>query len=123
SGFMPLDRSTTVGPISVGVPEPMRVITLKADRGANGLGCDLTFRARTVALEEPRQRLVSPEGVLVMDHTRLTPWGSWEGTIWIDGTTIDVDTATTIATRDRSWGMRAVGKQLETQRAARLPQV
>ncbi|HEX4017021.1 MAG TPA: hypothetical protein VHX15_09820, partial [Frankiaceae bacterium] len=103
SGVMPLDRSTAVGPISVEVPEPMRTVRLKADRNATGIGADLTFRARTVAIEEPRQRLVSPEGVLTMDHTRLTQWGSWEGTIWIDGTTIDVDPAQTIATRDRSW--------------------
>jgi hypothetical protein len=58
-----------------------------------------------------------------MDHTRLTQWGSWEGTIWIDGTTIDVDPAQTVATRDRSWGVRPVGQQLATQRAQRLPQI
>jgi hypothetical protein len=123
SGVMPLDRSTAVGPMSVEVVEPMRTIRLRADRNANGLGADLTFRAKTVAIEEPRQRLIAPDGVPVMDHTRLTQWGSWEGTIWIDGTTIDVDPAETIATRDRSWGVRAVGKQLETQREQRRPQV
>ena len=110
---------TAVGPMSVEVVEPMRTIRLMADRNANGLGADLTFRARTVAIEEPRQRIVAPDGVPVMDHTRLTQWGSWEGKIWIDGTTIDVDPAETIATRDRSWGVRAVGKQLETQREQR----
>jgi hypothetical protein len=123
SGFMPLDRSTAVGPLRVEVPEPMRTVRLVADRGATGLGADLTFRARTVAIEEPRQRLVGADGVLGMDHTRLTQWGSWEGTIWIDGTTIDVDPAQTVATRDRSWGMRPVGQQLATQREQRLPQV
>jgi hypothetical protein len=123
SGFMPLDRSTAVGPIRIEVPEPMRTVRLIADRNATGFGADLTFRARTVAIEEPRQRLVGADGVLGMDHTRLTQWGSWEGTIWIDGTTIDVDPAQTIATRDRSWGMRPVGQQLQTQRQQRLPQV
>ena len=103
SGQMPLDRTTAVGPIRVEVIEPMRTVRLVADHSVNGLGADLTFRARTVAIEEPRQRLVGDDGVLGMDHTRLTQWGSWEGSIWIDGTTIDVDPAQTIATRDRSW--------------------
>jgi hypothetical protein len=123
SGQMPLDRRTEVGPIRVEIVEPMKVIRLTADRNANGLGADLTFRARTVAIEEPRQKIVGDDGVPVMDHTRLTQWGSWEGQVWIDGTTIDVDPAQTTATRDRSWGVRAVGQQLVTQRAQRAPQV
>jgi hypothetical protein len=123
SGIMPLDRRTAVGPLAVEVIEPMRTIRLTADRSAKGLGCDLIFRARTVAIEEPRQRIVAPDGVLVMDHTRLTQWGTWEGTIWIDDEVIEVDPATTVATRDRSWGVRPVGQQLVTQRPGRVPQV
>ncbi len=123
SGIMPLDRRTQVGPIRVEVLEPMRTIRLIADREAQGLGADLTFRARTAAIEEPRQRLVADDGVLLMDHTRLTQWGSWEGTIWIDGQTIEVDPSQTVATRDRSWGVRPVGQQLATQRPSRVPQI
>jgi len=123
SGRMPLDRKTEVGPIRVDVEEPMRVLRLTADREAQGIGADLTFRARTVAVEEPRQRIVGDDGIPVMDHTRLTQWGTWEGTIWIDGQTIDVDPAKTVATRDRSWGVRGVGKPVDTNRPARLPPV
>jgi len=123
SGRMPLDRRTEVGPIRVDVVEPLKVLRLVADRDAEGVGCDLVFRAKTVAIEEPRQRLIGDDGVLVMDHTRLTQWGTWEGTIWIDGTTIEVDPATTVATRDRSWGVRGVGKPVETNRPSRMPQV
>ena len=76
-----------------------------------------------VEVQEPRQRIVDADGIAVMDHTRLTQWGTWEGTIWIDGKVIDVDPATTVATRDRSWGMRGVGKPVETNRPRRIPQV
>jgi hypothetical protein len=123
SGRMPLDRRTEVGPIRVDVIEPMRVLRLSADRNAQGIGADLVFRARTIAIEEPRQRIVTDDGILAMDHTRLTQWGTWEGTIWIDGHAIEVDPATTVATRDRSWGVRGVGKPVETNRPARVPQV
>ncbi len=123
SGRMPLDRRTEVGPIRVDVVEPLRVLHLTADRNAQGIGADLTFRARTVAVEEPRQRIVGDDGIPVMDHTRLTQWGTWEGTIWIDGVTIEVDPDRTVATRDRSWGVRGVGKAVETNRPPRVPQV
>jgi hypothetical protein len=84
---------------------------------------DLTFRATTVAVEEPRQRTMSPDGVLTMDHTRLTQWGTWEGTISVDGDDLRVDPAQVPGTRDRSWGMRPVGQQLQTNRPPRIPQV
>ena len=123
SGRMPLDRATGVGPIRVEVVEPMRTIRLIADPKAEGLGADLTFRAKTIAIEEPRQRLMRDDGVLVMDHTRLTQWGSWEGTIWLDGMEIQVDPSRTVATRDRSWGVRGVGTPVETNRPKAPPQV
>ena len=72
SGAMPLDRSTRVGPIRIEVVEPIRTIRYVVDRNEHGIEADLTFRATTVAVEEPRQTTRSPEGVLTMDHTRLT---------------------------------------------------
>lgn len=117
SGRMPRDRSTVVGPIEIQVVEPLRTIRLAVDPKATGLGCDLLFRAKTVPVEEPRQTRVRDDGVLAMDHTRLTQWGSWEGTVWVDGTAVDVDPATTVATRDRSWGVRPVGAPTPTNRA------
>ena len=115
---------TEVGPIRVEVVEPLRVLRLVADRDAQGRRLRPRVPRPTVAIEEPRQRLIGDDGVLVMDHTRLTQWGTWEGTIWIDGTTIDVDPATTVATRDRSWGVRRrrqAGGDQPRRRA--LPQV
>jgi hypothetical protein len=123
SGRMPKDRSTVVGPLEVEVREPLKVVRLVVDRAATGLGCDLTFRAKTVAVEEPRQTRIRDDGVRVMDHTRLTQWGSWEGKVWVDGETVEVDPRSTFATRDRSWGTRPVGAPAPTNRPLEIPQV
>lgn len=123
SGRMPSDRTTRVGPIEVQVLEPLRRIRLLVDREATGIGCDITFSAKTVPVEEPRQTRTRGDGVVLMDHTRLTQWGSWEGTVWIDGTAVTVDPATTVATRDRSWGIRPVGAPTPTNRVPEMPQI
>ena len=122
SGRMPLDRSTAIGPIRIEVLEPIRTIRYVVEPNEHGIECDLTFRATTVAVEEPRQRTTSPEGLLTMDHTRLTQWGTWEGTIAVDGDELRIEPTDVPGTRDRSWGMRNVGTQLETNWARRRPQ-
>jgi hypothetical protein len=51
----------------------------------------------------------------MMDYTRLTQWGTWEGTITLPtGVTLELDPSRTYATRDRSWGVRGVGQQAPT---------
>jgi hypothetical protein len=121
SGRMPLDRSTAVGPIRIDVLDPLRAIHYVVEPNEHGIKCDLTFQATTVAVEEPRQRTMSPEGILTMDHTRLTQWGTWEGTITIDGNELVVDPREVPGTRDRSWGMRPAGQQVQTNWPARMP--
>ena len=123
SGLMPLDRATKVGPIRIEVIEPMRTIRYVVEANDLGWEVDLTFRAKTIAVEEPRQVRYTPEGVFIMDHTRLTQWGAWEGTISIDGDELQVDPSLVPGTRDRSWGMRPVGKQVETNRERGVPHV
>ena len=119
---MPLDRSTAIGPIRIEVVEPIHTIRYVVEPNEHGIECDLTFRATTVAVEEPRQRTTSPTGILTMDHTRLTQWGTWEGTISVDGDELRIDPSEVPGTRDRSWGMRPVGQQLATNWAAATPQ-
>lgn len=116
SGAMPTDRSTRVGPIRIEVVEPMRIIRYIVEPNEHGIACDLTFRATTVAIEEPRQQRLSPEGILLTDHTRLTQWGTWQGTIVVDGNELKIDPAEVSGTRDRSWGIRPVGEQLQVIR-------
>ncbi len=122
SGRMPLDRSTKIGPIRIEVVEPIRTIRYVVEPNEHGIQCDLTFRATTVAVEEPRQTTRSPEGILTMDHTRLTQWGTWEGSISVDGEELLIDPTDVPGTRDRSWGMRPVGQQLTYNRGPRRPQ-
>jgi hypothetical protein len=114
SGRMPADRATTVGPLRIEVVEPLRALRYVVSGNDHGLTADVTFRARTEAIEEPRQHIVR-NNVPIMDYTRLTQWGTWEGTITLPtGVTLDLDPAHTYATRDRSWGVRGVGEQAPT---------
>jgi len=114
SGRMPLDRATNVGPVAIEVIEGLRTIRLVVSPNEHGLGGDLTFQARTEAIEEPRQQIVR-DNVPMMDYTRLTQWGTWEGVITLPtGVTLEIDPARTFATRDRSWGVRGVGQQAPT---------
>jgi hypothetical protein len=120
SGRMPRDRSTVVGPIRIEVLEPLRAIRFVVEPNEHGLSADLVFRARTVAIEEPRAT-IERDAKLVMDVTRLTQWGTWEGEVRVGGTTVTVDPSRTTGTRDRSWGVRGVGAQLQTNAAPGPP--
>jgi hypothetical protein len=113
SGMMPADRATSIGPISISVPEPLREIRFTVAPNDQGITADLLFRARTAAIEEPKQTIVR-NNTKIMDYTRLTQWGTWEGTITVAGKVIDVSAETTFGVRDRSWGVRGVGVQAPT---------
>jgi hypothetical protein len=121
SGRMPWDRSTEVGPIRLEVVEPLRAIRYVVEPNEHGIEADLIFRATTVAIEEPRQTRRSAEGILVMDNTRLTQWGTWEGTISVDGRELRVEPSEVPGTRDRSWGTRPVGAPVATNRPPTMP--
>jgi hypothetical protein len=123
SGLMPDDRRlTTVGPISVIVDDPLRTLRVLVDAPDHGLEAELTFRARTVAMEEPRQT-IEDGGRLLMDYTRLTQWGAWEGSVRVHGTELAFAPTATLGTRDRSWGVRPVGEQVPMPSTGRLPQL
>jgi hypothetical protein len=121
SGTMPLDRATQIGPVRVEVLEPMRRIRLSVAPNDQGLEADLTFEARTVAIEEPRNTSIAGTR-RVMDVTRLTQWGSWEGTIRLAGQDVPLG-ADARGVRDRSWGQRPVGVQAPTNFPPAMPQV
>ncbi len=102
-----------VGPISIQVVEPLRSLRILVDDAESGIKADLTFRARAVALEEPRFTRDFGPGLL-MDYTRLTQNGSYHGTIEVKGARMDVTPEIWLGTRDRSWGVRPVGKPDES---------
>jgi len=106
----PLDRTeTVVGPLSIEIVAPMRIVRVKLAPNSTGIECDLIFYARTAASQEPKN--IMHEGVhSIMETTRFTQFGFWEGHISIDGKRTDVARATTLGTRDKSWGVRPVGE-------------
>jgi hypothetical protein len=121
SGSMPLDRATEIGPIRVEVLDPLRRIRLSVAPNDQGLEANLVFDARTVAIEEPRNTMISGAR-RVMDVTRLTQWGSWEGTISVAGQDVPLGVGAR-GIRDRSWGQRGVGVQAPTNFPQAAPQV
>jgi hypothetical protein len=109
SGRIPLDRTRTrIGPIAVEVSEPLRVNRVTVDAPDQGLRADLTYRARTPAYEEARQTRYAGTR-LAMDVTRATQLGAWTGSVSSGGQDLDLSTAKVYGTKDRSWGIRAVG--------------
>jgi len=99
-----------VGPIAVEIEEPMRALRLRVAPNEWGLAADLRFDARTPAVEEPRF-VRREQGRLVMDVTRFTQFGSWQGSLEVAGERIAATPAAVLGTRDRSWGIRPVGER------------
>lgn len=98
-----------VGPMRIEVVEPLRRARVTLDDNDSGLGCELLFSARTAAIQERRQTLW--QGARrVMDATRFAQFGAWRGTVRTPDGDIAVDEAQCRATKDRSWGLRAVGE-------------
>jgi hypothetical protein len=121
SGRIPEDRSQTrIGPFTIDVVEPLRVTRVRMDAADLGIDADVTFTARTVALEEPRQTM-NVGTKLVMDATRLTQWGTWSGHISAGGAAIPIDSV--YGTKDRSWGVRPVGEPAPAAPDRSVPQI
>ncbi len=96
-----------VGPFRIEVVEPLRRTRVILDDNTSGLGCDLTFSARTAPIEEARQTIWRGTRRM-MDATRFDQFGRWSGTVTHpDG---DFAVADWHGTKDRSWGIRGVGE-------------
>lgn len=99
---------TVVGPFQIDVLEPMRRIRVTLDDNETGIAADLTFSARTSAVEEGRQTVRNGSS-LGMDVTRFAQFGRWQGEIRYAGKTLAIDAEHVPGTKDRSWGLRPVG--------------
>ena len=97
---------TRVGPITIEVIEPLKVLKISVDAPDEKIRAEFTFTGRAFPLEEPRFTRRNGPRVL-MDVTRLTQNGTYDGWIEVDGTRTDV--SGWIGTRDRSWGVRPIG--------------
>lgn len=101
---------THVGPIRIEVVEPLEVLRITVDAPDENIRAELTFTGRAFPLEEPRFTRRNGPRVL-MDVTRLTQNGRYEGWVEVDGTRTDV--SGWVGTRDRSWGVRPIGARDE----------
>ncbi|WP_394934187.1 hypothetical protein [uncultured Ilumatobacter sp.] len=119
----PLDRSEAniVGPIQVEVLEPLHTLRVTVDAAEHGLRADLTFVRRSAPIQEPHFFHQVGQRVL-MDSTRMTQFGVWEGWIEVDGEVIDLNPEKTLGSRDRSWGVRPVGEPAPTGAPVADPQ-
>lgn len=123
SGRAPLDRAQTrIGPLSIEVIEPLRANRVRVDAEHLGITADLLWEPRTIAVEEPRQTLMTGTKVM-LDSTRFTQWGSWEGTVDVEGRTLEVRRDRNRGTKDRSWGVRPVGDQPQSAPGQNVPGV
>ncbi|MGZ0217959.1 MAG: hypothetical protein ACKVIY_02910 [Acidimicrobiales bacterium] len=100
----------SVGPFRLEITEPLRSARVILDENESGVACDLTFSARTSAIQEARQVLWNSQRK-VMDATRFAQFGRWSGTISHPDGEFTVDQDTWRGTKDRSWGVRGVGER------------
>lgn len=122
SRIMHMERTEThVGPLHVEVVEPLNVLRVQVDRNEHGISADILFRARSTAIEEPRFTYRSGPRT-IMDYTRLTQNGTYEGWIDVHGKRYAINDLF-LGTRDRSWGVRPVGaSDSQPVAPARAPQ-
>lgn len=99
-----------VGPLAVEIVEPMRTLRVRVAPNESGLEADLRFHAGTAAVEEPRF-VRREQGRLLMDLTRFTQFGGWDGWLAVAGERIDLSTDAVRGCRDRSWGVRPIGER------------
>jgi hypothetical protein len=100
---------THVGPIHVEVIEPLQRLRIVIDDNEHGIAADIVFEGTMAALQEPRvTRRHGPR--TIMDFTRLTQTGRYSGWLRAGGREIEVGT-NVLGTRDRSWGVRAIGSR------------
>lgn len=110
SARAPIDRAraNVAGPIEIRIVEPMMRHRVLVDSAEHGVRADLQFTARSGPVQEPH--FFSRNGMkVVFDYTRLTQFGHWSGWIEVEGVRHDVD-ADSYGSRDRSWGVRPVGR-------------
>lgn len=97
-----------VGGYRVDVLEPLRRLRVVLEE-TEGIAMDLTWDGSFDVVQELPH--VMRQGVsTTLDAQRFAQLGTWEGSISIDGTDIEVTPDRWVGTRDRSWGIRPVGE-------------
>jgi len=121
SAEAPLDPAdTSAGPMRLEIVEPLRRLRVVVEPNETGIACDLTYMARTGALLEDHTVMADGPAVLI-DMARFLQFGTWEGTVDVDGDTTVLAPDEVIGIRDRSWGVRPVGTQPAGRPSSRTP--
>lgn len=95
-----------VGPIELQVIQPLQQLRLTVADSAHGVHADLVFEGLSAPIEEPRfTHRAGPRTIL--DLTRMTQSGTWQGQVQAGGDTHSLRGWR--GTRDRSWGIRPLG--------------
>lgn len=122
SGSAPADPAVTaVGPFTLRVADPMRRLHLTLGDNATGITADLEWRARVGAFEEDHTVMHDGVGRVIVDMARFLQFGTWAGTVTVDGETLELRHDEVVGVRDRSWGVRPVGAQPAGKPAAQIP--
>ncbi|MGU3294687.1 hypothetical protein [Williamsia sp. M5A3_1d] len=96
------------------VVEPLQEIHLTL-APTEGMSADLTWRgAFPAALERPHSMLSRRR--VTLEACRFAQVGTWHGWIDVDGDRLEVGHDTSVASRDRSWGIRPIGEPEPTGR-------
>lgn len=114
SGRAPVDRMecTKVGPIVIDVIVPLQKHRITVNSPEHGIRANLLYEASSLPYEEP-PFLVRAGNRQVMSYTRLTQLGTWTGWLEVDGVRMDITPGEVVGSRDRSWGIRAVGERVQ----------
>jgi hypothetical protein len=95
-------HTTAVGPISVEIVEPYRVLHLRGG-GDAPVPFDVTFTARTQPYALRRGTMKARDEI-IWDQSHFLQSGTWDGTYTADGVTKPIDGW--FGQRDHSWGIR-----------------
>lgn len=97
-----------VGGYRLEVIEPLQELRLTL-APTEGIAADLTWRGLfPAAMEEPHSMLTDRR--VTLQASRFAQLGSWEGWIEVDDERLEVTHSSSVAARDRSWGIRPVGE-------------
>ncbi|MBB1033770.1 hypothetical protein G6031_05140 [Dietzia sp. CQ4] len=97
-----------VGGYALEVIEPLQELRLTL-APTEGIAADLTWRGLfPAAMEEPHSMLTDRR--VTLQASRFAQLGSWEGWIEVDDERMEVTHSSSVAARDRSWGIRPVGE-------------
>ncbi|WP_216695821.1 hypothetical protein [Dietzia psychralcaliphila] len=97
-----------VGGYRLEVIEPLQELRLTLEP-TEGISADLTWRGSfPSAMEEPHSMLTDRR--VTLQASRFAQVGSWEGWIEVDDERMEVTHSSSVASRDRSWGIRPVGE-------------